>query len=233
MRGVPPHIVLFLNYNLSLFFGNIVAPVRALAIYPLMRVTRAKDISLNSNPAGIMGKVGTNTGPDGRPDSSHEFFGRKNSYIIFPNKGRLDAMRAITLLAWVFTKGEGPIFSYGVDFSVCRQSSICMEIFQRGSQSGAVDRLRAPRVINYRSWQFVGVTYEQRTGEAKIFVDRKFVARKQLKKVLLRTNARQASMGAVGQRYFRGRISCMQVYGNALTSLQIIRRKSRCFKGKQ
>ena len=202
-----------------------------MAIYPLTRRTRGRDVGLYGNPKGIMGYVRPATGPDGRPGTSYQFFGRRNSYIRFPNRGHLDAKYSITLLAWVYPEGVGPVFRYGVDFSVCRGRRLCFKIFPRDSRNIRVRPLRAGRVIRYRKWQYVGVTYEQRTGDAMIYVDGRLVARKRMRRTSLRTNI-PATMGAGGGRYFRGRISCMQVYGSALSLRQILRRKRRCFRGK-
>lgn len=210
----------------------VLAPVRALAIYPLRRQTRAKDVGLYGNPPGIQGYVKPARGPDGRRDTSYQFFSRRNSYIRFPNRGRLDAKYSITLLAWIYPEGEGPIFRYGVDFSVSSGRGLSMQIFPRTSRTIRVRPLRARRVIRYRKWQYAGVTYDQRTGDTRIYVNGRLVARKRLRRVLLRTNI-PATMGAGGGRYFRGRISCMQVYGRALTLRQILTRKRRCFRGKE
>jgi len=82
-----------------------------------------------------------------------------------------------------------------------------------------------------RRWQFVGATYNGRTGRAKLFVNRRFTGSKYIGRIRLATNY-PARMGArIGdRRYFRGRISCMQVYDRALTTRQILRRKRRCFR---
>ena len=204
--------------------------MRALAVYPLTRRTRGRDVGLFGNPPGVLGYVRPATGPDGKPDTSFKFYGRRNSYIRFPNRGRLDAKHSVTLIAWVYPDGVGPIFRYGVDFSVCRARGLCLRLFPRGATNIRIRPLRTRRVIRYRKWQYVGATYQRRTGETMIYVDGRLVARQRLRRVSLATNT-AAVMGVGGGRYFRGRISCMQVYGRALTSRQIIRRKRRCFKG--
>lgn len=205
--------------------------MRALAVYPLTRRTRGRDVGLFGNPPGVLGYVRPAVGPDGKPDTSFKFYGQRNSYIRFPNRGRLDAKHSVTLIAWVYPDGVGSIFRYGVDFSVCRARGLCLRLFRRGATNVRIRPLRTRRVIRYRKWQYVGATYQQRTGEAMIYVDGRLVARQRLKRVPLATNI-AAVMGVGGGRYFRGRISCMQVYGRALTSRQIFRRKRRCFKGK-
>lgn len=214
-----------------LIFIYILGPARALAIYPLQSRIKGKDVGLYGNPAGVLGYVRPATGPDARPGTSYQFYGRRNSYIRFPNRGRLDAKNAITLLAWLYPEGVGPIFRYGVDFSVGRGRSLSMRIFPRGSRNARIPPLRTRGVLQYRKWQFVATTYEKRTGETRIYVNGKLVSRKRLPRVRLGTNI-PATMGAGGRRYFRGRISCMQVYGRALSRLQIIKLKSRCFRGK-
>ena len=86
------------------------------------------------------------------------------------------------------------------------------------------------RRILRRQWQYVGATYDFRKKTAKLFISRRFVARKRIGRIRLATNY-PVRMGArIGdRRYFRGRISCMQVYDQALTTSQILRRKKRCF----
>lgn len=203
-----------------------------MAIYPLQSRTRGKDVGLFGNPAGILGFVRPALGPDGKPSTSYQFYGRRNSFIRFPNRGRLDAQNAITLLAWLYPESPGPIFKYGVDFSVGRGRSLFIRIFPRGSRNSRIRPLRARGALRYRKWQFVGATYEQRTGETRIYVNGRLVSRTRLSRVRLGTNI-PAIMGAARSRYFRGRISCMQVYGRALSRLQIIKRKKRCFRGKR
>lgn len=217
--------------SMTHFLFHTSGPARAMAIYPLQSRTRGKDVGLYGNPPGILGYVRPAVGPDGRPGTSYQFYGRRNSYIRFPNRGRLDAQNSITLLAWLYPEGPGPIFRYGVDFSVGRGRSLSMRIFPRGSRITRIRPLKARGVLRYRTWQFVGASYEKTTGQTKIYVNGRLVSRKRLRRVRLGTNI-PATMGAGGGRYFRGRISCMQVYGRVLSRWQIIKRKRRCFRGK-
>ena len=207
-------------------------PARALAIYPLQYRIKGKDVGLFGNPPGILGFVRPAVGPDGKPGTSYQFYGRRNSLIRFPNRGRLDAQKAITLLAWLYPEGPGPIFKYGVDFSVGRARSLFIRIFPRGSRNSRIRPLRARGVLRYRRWHFVAASYEQKTGETRIYVNGRLVSRTRLRRVRLGTNI-PAIMGAARSRYFRGRISCMQIYGRVLSRWQIIKRKTKCFKGKR
>lgn len=90
------------------------------------------------------------------------------------------------------------------------------------------------RRVRHRKWQYVGATYSSRTGVAKLYVNNRLVARKRIGRFRLATNY-PVRMGArIGDsRFFRGKISCMQVYSVALNSRQIAARMKRCFlKGK-
>ena len=66
---------------------------------------------------------------------------------------------------------------------------------------------------------------------AKLFVNGRFTARKFIGRIRLATNY-PVRMGArIGdRRYFRGRISCMQVYNGALSRSQVISKKRKCFR---
>ena len=203
-------------------------------MYPLTLSTRGRDISLYSNPTGIPRNIRYVRGPDGRPNTATRFLGSPNSYIEFPNRGKLDTKRSITLLAWIFHEGRaGPIFNYmpngwGVHFWMITPTTLFVRFTRRRGRrfTAAVTSRR----VLHRRWQLVGATYDGRTGIAKLFVNRRFVASRRIGRIRLATNY-PVRMGArVGDtRYFLGRISCMQVYDQPLTSSQILRRKKRCF----
>lgn len=216
----------------SYFFTG---PARASAVYPLTYRTRTRDVSLFGNPAGFARNVRFAPGPDKKPYGSYQFLGRPDSYIEFPNRGKIDTKRSITLLAWIYHQGQaGPIFNYkpngwGVHFWMVSPRTLFVRFTRRG-------RLRSTKSVMSRRvlpgrWQFVGASYNQRTGQAKLFVNGRFTATTYIGRIRLATNY-PVRMGArVGdRRYFKGRISCMQVYDRALTAKQILRRKTRCFR---
>ena len=204
-------------------------------MYPLTLKTRGRDISLFGNPPGILRNVRLAPGPDGKPLGSYRFSGRSNSYIEFPNRGKIDTKRSITLLAWIYHEGRaGPIFNYkrdgwGVHFWMISPRTLFARFTKRRGRR--FTKAVLSRRVKPREWQYVGATYNGRTGRAKLFVNRRFTASKYIGLIRLATNY-PARMGArIGdRRYFRGRISCMQVYNTALTMRQIMRRRRRCFR---
>ena len=81
-----------------------------------------------------------------------------------------------------------------------------------------------------RQWQYVGATYDYYKGIAKLFINRRFVASKRIGRIRLATNYPVRMGVRVGVKsYFKGRISCMQVFDRPLTTSQMLRRKKRCF----
>ena len=208
---------------------------RAVAIFPLNGRTKGKDISSRRNWAGRLGYVRTAPGPDGTRDGSYQFYGRSNSYILFPNGGSLDTKRSITLLAWIYHTGRaGPIFNYmpngwGVHFWMISPRTLFVRFTRRRGRRFTTAVVS--RTVRPGRWQFVGATYNGRTGQAKLFVNGRFTARKYIGRIRLATNY-PVRMGArIGdRRYFRGRISCMQVYNGALSRRQILSKKRRCFR---
>ena len=86
---------------------------RAVALYPLSKTKAGGDISITRNADARSKNVRYVEGPDGVPASATYFFGRKNSYITFPNGGALDTKYAITIIAWIRMEGRSePIFNY-------------------------------------------------------------------------------------------------------------------------
>ena len=208
-------------------------------MYPMNTKTRGRDISLSRNPAGRLVNVRAAVGPDRTRGGAYRFLGKFNSYAEFRNTGKLDTKNSMTLLAWIKHTGRnGPIFNYnprgwGVHFWMTSPRQLFVRFTRRNR------RQPAPVVYNRilpGRWQYVGATYNKRTGVAKLFVNSRFVASRRIGRFQLATNY-PVRMGAKNdrrdRRYFRGSISCMQVYGVALSRRAILRKKKRCFrKGK-
>ena len=208
-------------YILLLLYSGFPQPI---AIYPLDRKTRTRDISPGKNIPGRSYNIRYAPGPYGQPGESTEFFGRRNSYIRFPNTGRLDAKDSITLLAWVLPMGRGPIFEFfrGVRFWVVRSDTLYVHFIRR---NGRRTRVLMKRRLKPRQWNYVGATYNKRTGIATLWLDSRPILTQNIKRVQLATKT-TAYMGGT----FRGRIACMQVYSEALTGPQIKKVKNLCNK---
>ena len=207
----------------------------AAAFYPLTVTYRGYDVGPKRNPPGKLFNVRPAPGPDGRRGGSYSFLGSPDSFIEFPNTGTLDTRNSITLLAWVNPQGgAGPIFNYnpkgfGVHLWVTRAGRLFVRFVRR---TRALTQPLISRSLRRKSWSFVGATYNQNTRIATLYVNDKVVSTKTIGRIRLSTNY-PVRMGArVGdRRYFRGWITCMQVYDVALP-LRLIRiAKKLCFKG--
>ena len=211
--------------------------IRLMAVYPLNSRTAGRDVSRRRrrNPNAVLGYVRSAPGPDGTRDGSYQFYGQRNSYILFPNRRGLDTIYSITLAAWIYPEGRaGPIFNYlpngkGVRFSMKTPTTLFVH-FTRRDGRGSTPALESRSVRPYK-WQFVAATYNGKTGMAKLFVNGRFTTRKFIGRIRLATNY-PVRMGARtgDRRYFKGRISCMQVYNGPLSRSQLNSKSRRCFR---
>ena len=194
-------------------------------MYPLDHKTRTRDVSVGKNIPGRSSNIRYAPGPYGQPGESTEFLGRRNSYISFPNGGKLDAKNSITLLAWVFPMGRGPIFEYfrGVKFWVVRSDTLYVHFIRRDRRR---TRVLIKRRLRPRRWNYVGATYDQRTGIATLWLDSRPILSQNIGKSITLATKNTVYMGGS----FRGRISCMQVYSVAMTGPQIYKVKNLCNK---
>ena len=188
------------------------------------------------NPPGKLGYVRSAPGPDTYPGGSYQFYGRRDSYIELPNRGKLDTRRSITIIAWIYHQGNaGPIFHYmpngwGVHLWMVSPRTLFVRYTRRRGRK--MTAALSSRKIKPRTWQYIAATYDYITGYAKLYLDGKVIAQRKIGRIRLATNY-PVRMGARrgDRRYFRGRISCVMVFDVALNPNQIARRKKRCFRG--
>ena len=206
---------------------------RTLAVYALDGVRRGKDISRSRNPTATLMGVGSGPGPDGRRDGSLRFYGRRNSYVEIPNTGRLDARYSITILVWVYHEGvSGPIFNYnprgfGVHLWMTGRRELFVRFVRRSK--GFTTAIKSRR-IKYKAWNYVGATYDGRTGIATLYINSRRVVYRRIGRIQLSTNYPIRLGARVGdRRYFRGRLFCAQIYSVALNRKQLNAAKRKCF----
>lgn len=233
-RQIETVFIVVLYDCLMIAFFVFSGTLRAVGLYPLNALVKARDVSFSRNPTGRLYNVKPAPGPDGRQGTSYQFYGRRNSFITLPNRGKLDTRRSITILAYIFHSGHsGPIVHYyargwGVHFWMINQRTIFVRFMKRRSR-GATHSL-ASRSIRPNTWQFVGTSYDHRTGVAKLFLNGRVIAKRRIGRIRLATNYPIRVGAKIGDgRYFRGRISCIQIYNVALTARQIAARARRCF----
>ena len=219
---------------------------RTLAVYALDLKRRGRDLSQRRNPtdkqtdrqtattATLVG-IRYSQGPDGRRDGSAQFYGRRNSYVEIPNTGRLDARYSITVLIWVFNEGRsGVILNYGrrrrgFQLRMISQRVLQVLIVRRTRRTTITVQTRG-RVMKYRAWNYVGVTYDERSQAVTVWVNMRAVLTRRIGRVQLETSKVIRLGGLTSSRdYFRGRLFCLQLYSVALYRKQIDEAKKRCF----
>ena len=195
-------------------------------MYPLDGTHGTKEIN-NRVGAGVASGVHTAPGPDGRPDGSYEFSGNVSSFIEFPNGGGLDVKNSMTMLCWLYPGGQdGPLFNYrrGGIWAVhlwVADGKLFVQFVRRDYSS--TNYLVHTPLKPEDGWKFVGASYDQANGDAKLWVNGKAVQTENIGANLQLATQDNVRMGAkIGDlRYFKGKIAQMQVYNVALTQEQI------------
>lgn len=204
-----------------------------MAFFPLTSKYGSRDISPTRNLPGKIVGAKLTKGPNGQPGTAFKLRGRPDSFIEFPNKGRLDTKDSVTILAYINPESAGPIFNYdpkgfGVHVWMVRRNVLFARFVKRNK------KFTRPVVTNRIKpgiWTWVAATYDKNTGYARLFVDSRITAERNLGRIRLATN-KPVRMGArVGDnRFLRGKITCLQVYNVALTGRQIRAARKSCFK---
>ena len=195
-------------------------------MYPLDGAHGTKELN-NRVGAGVASGVHTAPGPDGKPDGSYEFSGTVNSYIEFPNGGGLDVKNSITMLCWLYPGGQdGPLFNYGNNGSWGVHLWVAHgKLFVRFNKRdySRTERLFHTPLKPEDGWKFVGASYDQANGDAKLWVNGKAVQTLNIGANLQLATQDNVRMGVNigGVWYFKGKIAQMQVYNVALTEEQI------------
>ena len=202
------------------------------AVYPLNSKYATREIE-NRQPQGTPVGVTLTAGPDGMAGGSYQFAGQANSYIEFPNNGGIDAQRSLTLLCWVYPENNyGPVFNYKITGGLAsRQWGVHLWIhsgklyaaFSRRDYTFITTILLADQALALNQWYYVGVSYDHDTGIANLWLDGKQVLQKDIGAAQTLATQDNVRMGAIkyDHRYFKGRITAMQVYDVALTADQI------------
>ena len=220
----------FFKHDIKSYFFLLLSVPQPVILFPLNAEYQTRDIKNRTAP-GIPSGVSLAPGPYGEEDGSYEFFGNASSFIEFPNSpgGALDVRYSMTFLCWVYydANGEpqGPIFNYnagakyGVHFWVFDGL-----FFVRFNDRAFAESPQLHHTSLAGGWKFVGASYDNETGESKLWAEGAF---KQTRN--LGANKQLGTQGSVrmgvrkdDNRYFKGKISQLQIYDVALSQRQIL-----------
>ena len=207
-----------------------------MALFPLNERYEARDV-IGGNLPGEKSFITTASGPDNEEGGSLSFLGTPDSYIEFPNNGKLDTKDSLTILAWIFPEKAGPIFNFkrdgwGANLWLAQPRKLFAHFVDRGDRK-LIQPLQSTKIAPNR-WNFIGATYDHTTGNAGLWINGKFEDFKKVGHIKLATNYAIRMGARVGdKRNYRGRIACLQIYNVALTSEQIDNAKNYCKRYKK
>ena len=202
------------------------------ALFFMGGINKSVDLSPGGASNAVFSDITLAPGPFGNPNGSL-FLGTSNSHMELENRGEIDTRFSISVFAWVHISNSstGQIIDYGCSMTVFHSTLGVEALFkERGSSKSYL--LHKSGVLKANSWNFIGVTYDYFSGIATMWVNENIVMRKFLfAKMELATHG-NIIVGASKNRkmQFRGRISCLQFYEQALSVDQIMKVKIRCNK---
>ena len=183
--------------------------------------------------ASISQNIRSAQGPDGSKGGSLQLTGEVDSFIEIPNDGLLDATRSLTLLAFVYPIGKGgPIICYdksGLGVQLCyngvtSKEGVLRASFIRRDLLEISDPLEA-QVLRLNEWNFVGTSYDYNSGMARLWHNGDEVKTVYIGERLELATQFPMRIGAVNNpfkgNYFKGRISLLHIYADALTAENI------------
>ncbi|XP_032221892.2 uncharacterized protein LOC116604106 [Nematostella vectensis] len=215
-------VFLIMFYVQMLFFEpsvGVKGKPKPVALYPLNALHETRDISDNELPPGIASNVTLGKGPDGRMGGSYYFKGTSSSYIEIPYHEKLNTRYSMSALAIFKSEAIGPIINY------CRNRfTFHIWAIIGSTVLGRINKSATPSTLPYQMgvWYSVAFVYDYETGTQRLYLNGVKAAEGTPGKQELGTN-REIRMGAVvhDPRYFRGYITCLQIYDQALSQEEI------------
>ena len=201
------------------------------AIYPLNSKHRANPVSPNNVPPGKTVGVTLADGPDGEPGGSYAFSGTSGSFIEIPSSSKLDTRYSLT--AMIYPEGAGPIVHYSLSVwgnhmwvTTASYSQLYWSPNNRATNLG--DPIKSDQ-LKASQWNYIAATYDYSNGMSALWIEGRKVHEKNVGKYETGTD-QLIRMGAVDfdSRYFKGRISCLQIYDRALAEDEMMAVKSKC-----
>lgn len=195
--------------------------------------------TIDKSPTGLTRAVASDIkfspGPFGNLNGAFFFRGNNNSYVEIKNTGEIDARFSISIFAWVFLdNSSGMMYKYEhSNFHGCLMKvfptnlTVRVQYMNRNGSKSYV--LYRKNVLKANAWNFVGTTYDHQTGLATVFVNNNTVVKMNITRMDLATHyILRVGATRTQKPYFRGRMSCLQIYDQALSEAQTMKIKTRC-----
>lgn len=207
---------------MSIFLG----PIAPVAFYPLTANSSTNETSQDILPAGLVRNVTLSEGPNGSPNGSYYFEGSFDSNIYFQLSKRLEIQDSMTILLSFYPESPGVIISFntGLEIYVTKQGTIAATIRLRWEpKTYLLETTRTQLSL----WKTVAFWYDYYHGVIGLRVDNQTVTHNMICKerpIIVDSNV---MLGASFHRNqaFRGRITNLQIYDEALNEEEIERNK--------
>ena len=201
-----------------------------MAFFSLSGTNGTVDRSPNGATEAVSRNITFESGPYGNLNGSFFFSGINSSYLELNSTRELDARFSMSVFAWVhLDKRDGPIFNYGCSLWVF-QSTLGIEARFVDRKTSKVYLLHKKNALVENTWNFIGTTYDYHTGIATVWVNNGSVMLRSIGAKMELETLSDVIVGASSNQdtNFRGRISCLQFYDQALSVDQITEAKARC-----
>ena len=159
-------------------------------------------------------------GPDGTQNGSYFFQGSPGSINFTGINSKLDIGVSITILFWLYTYDNDPettFLQYKGMKLVLNHEKLTLTFPEPATSNGLTG------ILAEKGWKFVGVSYNNTTAEAKLWIDGKIV------KSVKPTVSLSSQLLTLGGNDFKGKITQLMLFNLTLTEEQIqgIRRRMR------
>ena len=220
------HTLPLLKFVVLFFFQAVPLPM---ALFSLSGTNGTVDRSPKGASKAVSYNINFAPGPYGNPNGSFFFSGDESSYVELKNTGELDTRFSISVFAWVhLDNSDGPIFEYGCSMWVSHLT-LGIEVRYMDRKTSNIYLLQKESVLVANSWNFIGTTYDYHTGIATVWVNSNTVMLRSIGAEIELATQSDIRVGASSnQKRFRGRISCIQFYDQALSVDQIAEVKAMC-----
>ena len=189
------------------------------AWFPLNGTYKTREIEARTTSGSKGNEVYLSLGPDGRRHGSYFFRGSQASDITF-SVSKLDIGVPITILCWLYThdnntETEGFLQYKGINLSVNHKE--LKLTFPKPSSSTSDDQFLIGTLAE-KGWTFVGVSYNETTGEAKLWMDGNVV---NWKTFTANFDSNGSQLLTLGGNNFKGKITQLMLFNLTLSQEQI------------
>ena len=213
----------------SLLVQDVPLPV---ALFFVGGINKTVNLSPNGTSMAVFSDITFAPGPFGNPKGSL-LLGTGSSHAELKNRGEIDTRFSISVFAWVHLSNSSTdlIIDHGCSVTVFH-STLGVKVLFKERDSSKSYLLHKKGVLKANSWNFIGATYDYFSGMATIWVNESIVMREFISAKMELATHGNVIVGASKNRkmQYRGRISCLQFYDQALSVDQIMKVKVRCNK---